>query len=178
MQKWCFSPEGHPQHCVHRPVYVAHSLIDCCSEPSPSPAEARRFRLYVSSTLRRHSPSRCLPYRWPPQHYPDPTRAYPPTCPIWSCNARTRRLATHRLAVVVSAGVGVCQSSTPDYNRVQTTVDDRTAGWYTTHLSNIRATLGSRSCPYSLCPKRLLCRRASALGNQPFERPAGTDDHA
>src|SRR6218665_2450598 len=60
MQKWCFSPEGHPQHCVHRPVYVDRSLIDCCSEPSPSPAEARRFPLYVSSTRRRHSPSQLL----------------------------------------------------------------------------------------------------------------------
>src|SRR6218665_2456790 len=50
--------------------------------------------------------------------------------------------------------LGVCQSSPPDYNGVQTTVADRPAGWYTTHLSNIRATLGSRSYPYSLCPKR------------------------
>src|SRR6218665_3961332 len=66
VQKWCFSPERHPQHCVHHPVYVACSLFDCCGEPSPSPAEARRFRFYVPNTLGRHPPSRCLLYRWLP----------------------------------------------------------------------------------------------------------------
>jgi len=95
-----------------------------------------------------------------------PTRAM-------GCNTRTRRLATHRLAIVVSVGVGVCQSSTADYIRVQTTVDDRTAGWCTIHLSNIRVTLGFALCPYSLCPNVACVDRPQSLSCL-----LETDDHA
>src|SRR6218665_1902926 len=46
-----------------RPV---DELFDCCGEPSPSPAEARRFRLYASNTPRRHLPSQLLALQGPP----------------------------------------------------------------------------------------------------------------
>src|SRR6218665_3890850 len=52
------------------------------------------------------------------------------------------------------------------------------AGWYTTHLSNIYATLGSRLSPYSLRPNVTCVDRPQPKTTGPLERPAGTDDHA
>src|SRR6218665_819182 len=128
MQKWCFSPEGHPQHCggTQVPAFRLEHTETALSEPVACLTGGRRDTIPV-----RHGHTR------QPAPYGAATREPEGWQPIgWLCGIRR---------------LGVCQSSTPDYNGVQTTVDDRTAGWYTTHLSNMRATLGSRSCPYSLC---------------------------
>jgi len=88
---------------LHNIVFTVRSTLPVPTLAVVSPPLPLRRHAGSSFTPRTHRDgtlrASCLPYRWPPWHYPCSTWSYPPTCPIWSCNARTRRLAAHRLAL-------------------------------------------------------------------------------
>ena len=134
------------------PCSLRSPFPGCCSQPSPSSVEAHRFWFYVLNTLRQHPPSRMLALQVAAATLPIPT-------------SHTSQPAPYGVATREPEGwqpigwlswyppLGCVSVLHPGLQRGPNN-GRRPAGWYTTHLSNIRATLGSRSCPYSLCPKR------------------------